>query len=254
MHLKHDFHKLSAKQLVDRMHGTVTDAKTWKKNFKYFESTGKGKYTIKPTDLHQQWYEAMGHGQLAVDCLPEPSQAPLADREESPFKEAMKPSSITFIDQLPCCSSHGQDLQEWCATCNQVVELRDHMAQCNHETNVVAHLLAKRNNHAPNVVANLLTKPKGSVGRVILGPKPKGSVANLICASASVQHSDDVQRQRCILKPKAKQRIIFKALHEASSHDAPHEASSHDAVQKTDPLLSAVAKLNNILKPDAKAK
>ena len=38
-------------------------------------------------------------------------------------------SSIIFIDQLPYCSSHDQDMKDWCGTCNKVVALRDQMAQ-----------------------------------------------------------------------------------------------------------------------------
>ena len=38
-------------------------------------------------------------------------------------------ADVVFIDQLPCCSSHDQDLKEWCHTCRQVVDLRDQMAQ-----------------------------------------------------------------------------------------------------------------------------
>jgi hypothetical protein len=36
-------------------------------------------------------------------------------------------STIMFIDGLPCCSSHDQDMQDWCGTCNKVLALREEM-------------------------------------------------------------------------------------------------------------------------------
>ena len=45
------------------------------------------------------------------------------------IQDSYDTSSIIFIDQLPYCSSHVQDTQEWCGTCNKVVALRYQMAQ-----------------------------------------------------------------------------------------------------------------------------
>ena len=63
-----------------------------------------------------------------------------------------------------------------------------------------------------------------------------------MASQAPHEISETVQIQRCILKPKAKM-----------ASQAPHEASSHDAMQKVNPLLAAVGKLNDILKTEAKA-
>ena len=44
------------------------------------------------------------------------------------IEDSYNTGSIIFIDQLPCCSSHGQELRQWCDTCMKVVVLRDQMA------------------------------------------------------------------------------------------------------------------------------
>ena len=45
------------------------------------------------------------------------------------IQDSYDTSSIIFIDHLPYCSSHEQDMKEWCGTCNKAVALRDQMAQ-----------------------------------------------------------------------------------------------------------------------------
>jgi hypothetical protein len=45
------------------------------------------------------------------------------------IEDSYDTSSIIFIDQLPYCSSHAQDMKEWCGTCNKAVALTDQMAQ-----------------------------------------------------------------------------------------------------------------------------
>jgi hypothetical protein len=45
------------------------------------------------------------------------------------IQDSYDTSSIIFIDQLPYCSSHDQDMKEWCGTCSKAVALRDQMAQ-----------------------------------------------------------------------------------------------------------------------------
>ena len=44
------------------------------------------------------------------------------------IEDSYDTSSIIYIDQLPCCSSHGQELRQWCDTCMKVVVLREQMA------------------------------------------------------------------------------------------------------------------------------
>ena len=45
------------------------------------------------------------------------------------IQDSYDTSSIIFIDQLPYCSSHVQDMKEWCGTCNKATALRDQMTQ-----------------------------------------------------------------------------------------------------------------------------
>ena len=44
------------------------------------------------------------------------------------IQDSYDTSSIIFIDELPYCSSHDLEMQEWCLTCNKGIALRDKMA------------------------------------------------------------------------------------------------------------------------------
>ena len=48
---------------------------------------------------------------------------------QNSIQDSYDTSSIIFIDHLPYCSSHEQDMKEWCGTCNKAVALIDQMAQ-----------------------------------------------------------------------------------------------------------------------------
>ena len=44
------------------------------------------------------------------------------------IQDSYDTSSIIFIDELPYCSSHELEMQEWCLTCNKVIILRNQIA------------------------------------------------------------------------------------------------------------------------------